>query len=301
MRFDITSKFEINIDSESSPTELVNAGTFAVRNRCPAVVVPPVLIPAAIIERSKLQGNYKIIAAIDFGITAHYALDKFKDLSRDVFAAEGYDVMLTEKRTNVETINEMRVINEFLRERINPLAEIRYVLNAYTRSKEEVQKLLAIAKNHPPAFIRTGAALSLPKERCDAAIHASVVKMVKSVYAATIKISGNVDLAVYNLLKQEAARFDVSMTQAMKVLHEASIVPPMRPKDETEGFMKIGYSEEEAKKRSAELNVPPAPSVPSVLPVLPAKSIEKKFPHGDGPKPKPKKTKDGDNELRPTS
>ncbi len=246
--FDMTSKFEINIGRETTPMETADTITFAAKYRCPAIIVPPILVPIVIVERSKIRAQYKIIAAIGFDST-EYALDKFKNLDKSVFHADGYDVLITDGKNLSETINEMKAMNEFIKIRINPTLEIRYVLDAAHRSGESVDLMLQAAKKVPTAYVRTDRHLMSSKQNDD--VHDKIINKIKSHIPYPIKLSGNVTLKTYERFKG-VSRFDVTVKQAKEMIKQRSDKELKNEgvKQDVTAFRSMGYSEAEAARRA---------------------------------------------------
>lgn len=210
--YQVTSKLEINVTEKSNP---VLAADFAQKHRCPAIVAPPGMIAPLMANRAIKNGQYDIIATIDFPQGKEFALKKFRDLDQDFIACNGFDIMLTPGLNEVETRNEIRAIYEFLRN-INRTYNIRYVLGAYTREEDEVVKFLKAMQKHPPVFIRLDQHLTLPN--VNRARHASMAKLVSEHMPSPLKISGNVNLEMIDELGTGRNRFDVTLNQAVSIL-----------------------------------------------------------------------------------
>jgi len=246
--FDLTSKLEINISKTSTAVEVADTGTFAAKYRCPAIIVPPAFVTGALVERSKLRAQYKVIVAVDFDKGANYALDKFKSLNQNVFQTDGYDVVITEGKNLGETINEMKALTEFIKTRINPILEVRYVLGILDRKPEAIELILKAAKMVPPAFIRTDPIL-ISARNVD---HESIIKAVRQTVPYPIKLSCNVTFEVCQKCK-EVSRFDVTTTQAREIVRrrvEADAPVDKKIKTAADAFKFLGYSEEEAARRA---------------------------------------------------
>src|SRR5574342_659185 len=110
--FNNTGRMELNVLDWNSA--LPRVSDFAFKNRCPAVVTLPQLVPAFVAEREAKKGVYRVIAAIDFGATS-FAMQKLRDIGGDVTAADGYDIMLSAGRPMNETFNEIKSVSEFLK------------------------------------------------------------------------------------------------------------------------------------------------------------------------------------------
>lgn len=159
MLHSITTKFEINItDTNVDP---VAAADFAQRNRCPAVVVSPEYIAQTVNNKIAKRGNYSIIATVDFPKGQRFSLEKLNRSGDDIGAAEGYDVLLSTHRSQVECNNEMRAILQFLKS-LNPVVDLRWSLRMHTDSDEDSRKVLTNLTKHPARFIRVDPHLEIP-------------------------------------------------------------------------------------------------------------------------------------------
>ena len=219
--FNITSKLELNLLKGSAASDFDSVGAFLIKSRIPVVVVDPEFIEAMIIERVRCQGAFKIITAIDFDKGRNYAIDKFKLLPQSIFAADGYDVLLTDGRTEKECLNELRAVSEFVRS-IDALKEIRWTLGLRTRSHEKMGLFLPHIRAWPASYIRTDSALVSPAATAEK--HEDDIGFIKNELATPIKLCGNVTLDTINTFGINAGgvvhRFDVNMSQAKHIIHE---------------------------------------------------------------------------------
>ena len=106
MNYDITGKLEINVINNI--TNPVVASDFAFKYRCPAVVAKPEYVAQLMTIRAMQQGQYKFIAAIDFPAGKKFALYKFKGYNSNFLACDGYDILLTSVKNEVESRNEIK-------------------------------------------------------------------------------------------------------------------------------------------------------------------------------------------------
>lgn len=216
--FDVTTRFEINVGPQPDATELVELGSFAAQNRCPAVVVPPEFVYTSLTVRSTHRHPYKVIAAIGFGRN-DFALDKFKNLDQNVFHADGFDILLTSGRSEAETQNELRAFKEFVRDRINPTAEIRVVLNCFSRQPDQLAKFYKGLIHNAPSYIRTEESVVLAEGRCNPDLQVKSVDDIRgSGVSYPIKMSGNVSAATLLNLWNRVERYDVTVRQATEVV-----------------------------------------------------------------------------------
>jgi hypothetical protein len=215
----ISSKFEINLQS-SNASDVPGVGTFVVQNRIPALVVNPELFVAALTDRQVKMRQCKFIVAIDFRDNGkHYAMDKIKQLPGEVLGADGFDVMVTPGKNEKEIGKEMGAVGSFLRQ-VNPAAEIRWVMGCRRQSTENIIAMLKMAKEYPPTFIRTDGNLKVPD--LDVRGHKVDIALVRKHIGTAIKISGNVDWATVKEVKNQVARFDVTVAQARSIIKAAN-------------------------------------------------------------------------------
>ena len=210
----VTTKFEINIlESNGNP---IAAADFAQHNRCPAVVAHPNHLAQLMANRNAKRGQYLIIAALDFPAGKKFSTDKLFSAGSDISSAEGYDILLTPNKTQVESRNEMKALHEFLKQ-INPIVDIRWTLGAFTRDTKEIQNFLENMKVCAPKWIRVDQHLDLPN--ISLKDHNKIVKLIKKTFNRSIKLSGNVDLKLVKKYRnKDNIRFDVTMEQAVTIV-----------------------------------------------------------------------------------
>lgn len=213
----ITSKLELNITKKDDPAFAAN---FAQKNRCPAIVTTPEYVAPLLAHRAAMHGQYLIITAIDFPDGKSFAMDKFRSLGSDFLSGDGFEILLTDKKTQIESKNEIQALYEFLR-RMNNISEIRYVLGSYTRSRDQLINFLTGMAKYPPRWIRLDQHLELPN--ISIGHHCGMVEMVKNYMPTPLKISGNVNLETVKAFANKKVRFDVNMSQATKLLKEIEL------------------------------------------------------------------------------
>ena len=219
-----SSRFEINL-FESTGVEVATASTYAIKNRVPSIVVSPNLFAFAVLDKSTKMAQYKIIVAIDFeNLGKNYAIDKLRDLPQEVLGSDGFDVLITPNRTEMETMNELKGIKAFLQQS-NPLAEIRWVIDERWNDEDKI-KILECAQKVPVNYIRIN-----PNLTGKVGEHEKTIELVKKHTPFKMKISGNVNFETYSELEgdQKIALFDVNLAQA-----KAIIAAAQEPKKEQE-------------------------------------------------------------------
>lgn len=214
--FQQMTKLEVNIrKGKLAPTDMHNLSSFLIKNCIPTIVVDPEFIEPMLVERSKFNGGYKIVTAVDFNDAGrHFALEKMRDLPQAMFATDGIEVLLTPNRNDKESHNELKAISEFIKQ-LKTTMEIRWVLGLRTRQKTAIEHYMKYLTSFPVNFIRTDPNLDIKSTTQQ---HQEDLEYIRRYYAAPVKVSGSVDLSVINEVK--ANRFDVSVAQAKKVLKE---------------------------------------------------------------------------------
>jgi len=212
--YTITSRFEINVlESNVNP---ITAADWAQKHRCPAVVVGPQHVAPLMANRAAKSGQYHIIAALDFPKGSHFAMDKLRIAGQDFSVCDGVDVLLTGGRTQVETRNEIKALYEFLR--AMNMYEIRYVLGAYTRSREELVNMLVGMKQFPPRWIRLDQHMRKPNVATGH--HKGMAELFKLHMPTPLKVGCNVDWDTVKALRDTKFRFDVTLDQAIGIVKD---------------------------------------------------------------------------------
>ena len=212
-----TAKMEVNVTQRATAAQdLNNFGSFIMKNRIPVVVVEPQFIDSILLERSRLAGPFKIIVAVDFDTGKSYAMDKIKFLPKNALNCDGLDILLTQNRSEMESFNELKAITEFIR-KINPTMEIRWTLGLHTRKPETIKHLPHLVK-HPGNLIRTESCCELPQLKIN---HQEDIDLIKKYCATPVKLCGNIDFPTIKEFLNKAARFDVSVQQAKRIIKVA--------------------------------------------------------------------------------
>lgn len=219
--YEIANKTELNVfDAKVPPTRV---GEFAVKNSTPAIVVAPEFVAPFIVDRANKRGFYKIIAAIDFPFGKNFAMQKVRGISRDVLAAEGFDIQLSVDRTTAETFNEVKSVTEFLKS-LNQAAEIRWTL-PHNTSVHKISDFLNALKRCPQVtWVRLGHTLT--ENGVGLGNYNGLIQMVRQAVPLPIKIGGCVSADVFDAFsKDKAIRFDMSLEQ-INALIRAKTEPP---------------------------------------------------------------------------
>ena len=217
--FDTTTRLEVNVfRGETASVDINQLSGFMIKNRIPVVVTEPSFIEPMVLDRSRFNGQYKIICAIDFFDGKHYALEKIRDLMQVAFLADGFDIMITPNRSDKETLNELRALTEFFRA-LNSLKEIRWTLGLRRGSRESIKRALSHMKKWPASYIRTDVNLVSPG--IELMNHLDYIAFIRKEISTPIKVCGNIDFQSILALRQKAARFDVSVMQARRIVKSA--------------------------------------------------------------------------------
>jgi hypothetical protein len=207
--YEIASKVELNVfDAKVPPTRV---GEFAVKYFTPAVVVAPEFVAPFIADRTYKKGIYKIIAAIDFPFGNKFAMQKVRDMGRDVLAAEGFDIQLSMDRTTAEMYNEVKSVTDFLKS-LNQAAEIRWTL-PHNAPISKISDFLGALKRVPQVtWVRLGH--TLVEKGVGLGNYNGLIQMVRQAVPLPIKIGGNVDAQTFDALsKDKGIRFDMTLEQ----------------------------------------------------------------------------------------
>lgn len=215
MKFQITSKLEVNLLDSTKNAEFVS--DFLVKNRIPVIVASPEYIAHLVAYRAARRGQYKIICALDFPGGTNFAMDKIYRSNRDLASADGYDILLTNRRNEIESNNEMKTLHSFFKMN-NSFVDIRWCLGALTRSDNDITKILASVKKYPPSYIRTDNHLVTHLATLEK--HKEIVAKISEAVPFPIKVSGNIDLEMIQALSGSVSRFDVSIDQAASIIKE---------------------------------------------------------------------------------
>lgn len=199
---------------------------YAHKNNCQAIVIPPEFINAALVERSKFNSRYKIIVAIDFEYMGkNYGMDKIKSINnQNIFLADGFDILLTPNKTMIETSKEVKSINEYFKS-INQLFEIRWTIASQIWKYDNIKTIIKVLEKNPCNFIRTSPDVNSVS---DIKNQTKIINFIKKNCSSPIKLSGNVNLELWEKIHNKIARLDVSVTQAQSLFHELN-----KPKEES--------------------------------------------------------------------
>ena len=216
----ITTKLELNILKPYADVNVLSR--FAIKHRCHAIVAMPEFIPVLLADRAAKNGQYKIIAAVDFPDGKNFCYDKFKTFDAMTLEVDGMDIVLTKNKTEVDVKNEAKALIEFLHNTINPLMDIRFVIGYYCNVWKDVDIFLKAIHVHPPNAIRIDQHVELPKLGYQA--HKLAIKKLRKYTPKLLKISGNLNLQIIRRLLEldKNLRFDVTMQQATRIVNDST-------------------------------------------------------------------------------
>lgn len=216
----ITNKLEVNLLDATTTPQVVSE--FALKYKIQAIVSSPEYIAPLIVHRASMGGKYKIISALDFPKGLNYSMDKLFRANPDFVGADGFEILLSSDKSEIESKNEMKAIHSYLKAN-RPLSEIRWCLKMHTTEFEETAGILKNMKLFPPSFVRVDPHLETPastieKLKAQAAI-------VNEAVPYPIKLSGNIGLEELQALSKikGVKRFDVTMKQAEQIVQKLKI------------------------------------------------------------------------------
>jgi hypothetical protein len=190
-----------------------------------------------------MGGSYRIICAIDFPKGSNYAMDKLFGSNPDFVGADGFEVLLSTNRTEIESRNEMRAVHSYLKAN-RPLSDIRWCLRMHSVDDKETEGILKNMKGFPPSFVRVDPHVDdLGQDVEKLKTHAE--KVVGQV-PFPIKISGGIDLEKLRALSdlKNVKRFDVTFEQAEAIVRslklKAQEAVPAQEKKQGPAVKKIG-------------------------------------------------------------
>jgi hypothetical protein len=207
-------------------SELQEAAQLAAKYQMPALIVHPGLSGEAILARGKLSGKFKIITPVDWPKGDVFGMNKLRGLSTDSLETDGFELLLTPGKNEIETRNEAKVLTEFIRAHLAEEVEVRFVLGALVRPPEEVERLCAgLLKIRTPAMIRNDTHLKVQVSKANTTTHMDTVTLIKSKIQAPIKIAGNIGDVRTITSCRDVARFGVSLLQARNIIKEMAQQP----------------------------------------------------------------------------
>lgn len=223
----VTTKLEIDV---MQINELDQAIQLAAIHNLPAIVVHPQLVTQAIGTRIRRNGRFKLISTVDWPKGDTYGMNKLRGLTKEMMELDGFEILLTGGKSEIENRNEIRVITEFIRNNIGPRLEIRFVLGTHTKTDAECMHMARVMKDiQAPALIRTDNHLRMQVTKANAKTHSALVESIRTVCGLPLKVSGNIDsvrtIAGCLTVPNPPTRFAVSLQQMQQVIKELQQQP----------------------------------------------------------------------------
>lgn len=223
----LTTKLEVDVMQQA---DLDGAMQQAIIHRLPAIVIHPLLVAPALSTRIKRRGQFKIIATIDWPRGESYGMTKLRGMTKEMLEVDGYEIMMTGGKTEIENRNEAKTLADFIRQRINPRLEVRFVLGCATRPEAEtVRMAAAMAGVQAPALIRTDIALKAQVTKANQKVHTATVQALRAACSVPIKVSGNIDsvriIAGLTAMERGPQRFAVSPQQLAAIIKDVQAQP----------------------------------------------------------------------------
>lgn len=218
----ISTKLEIDV---MQLNELDQAMQLAAIHRLPAVIIHPQLATQAMTTRIRRNGKFKIITTIDWPKGDIYGLNKLRGLTRDLMEVDGYEILLTGGKSEIENRNEAKTIADFIRNNINKNMEVRFVLGCFIRPESEIVTMAKVMKDIPaPALIRVDTHLRMQVTKANLKTHTSLVESLRAVCGLPLKLSGNIDnlrtIAGCLRLPAPPAKLAVNLQQLQQIIKD---------------------------------------------------------------------------------
>lgn len=219
----VISKLEIDVMNMNEVTE---ASQYALKYKLPAIVVHPGLSSEAIIARDRAGGKYNIITPIDWPKGEIFGMNKMRGLYTDNLEADGFEIMLTPDKLELETRNEAKLLTDFIKNRIAEDKEVRFVIGTVSRSEENVLSMCkGLLTVRTPAYIRTDHNLKTQVGKANPEEHNRVIELIRSIIRVPMKISGNLNNLKAVVSVPTASRYGVSLSQAKTIIKEFKSQP----------------------------------------------------------------------------
>lgn len=212
----VINKLEIDV---TQATEVQEATMFAAKHKLPALVVHPSLALDAIFARGRAGGKYKIITPIDWPKGENFGMLKMRGLDLHALDTDGYEILLTPNKTEIETRNEISVLTNFIRNHLSTTVEIRFVIGSLVH-ENAIAKMNGLLKNPMPSFIRNDIHTKIQASKANFEIHQETHKEMMQIVKTPVKLSGNINSKKMYQDCSFAQRFGVNLSQARAVLKD---------------------------------------------------------------------------------
>lgn len=219
----IINKLEIDV---MQINEVLEAVELAHKYKLPAIVVHQGLSTEAIIAKNRVGGKFSIITPIDWPKGEVFGVNKMRGLSTDSLETDGFEILLTPNKFELETRNESQVLTDFVKKRLAERKEVRFVLGTATRAEENIITMCkGLLTVRTPALIRTDTNLKTQVTKANTEEHNRMLEVIRSVIRAPLKVSGNFNSLKSIVAVPSAARYAVSVVQAKTIIKEFKSQP----------------------------------------------------------------------------
>lgn len=214
----IFSRLELDI---MQANELRESVELAYKYNLPAVVVHPNLVPNVFQARGVIRGKFKIVVPVDWPKGEAFGTIKFRGLPADAMEADGFEVMLTPDKTELETRQEAIAITEFVKKQISDQTEVRFVLGTYSNNSDNLAAMCrGLLHVRTPALLRFDTQLKLQVSKANTDEHNRIIKTIREHTQIPVKATGNIAGVRSVTGCGGASRFGVSLLQARIIVKE---------------------------------------------------------------------------------
>lgn len=217
----ISTRLEVNLlRNIVAASDMNHLGNFMIKYSIPAVVVDPNYIEHVMMERLAVGGKYKIICAVDFDTGRRFACEKMRPLPRASLGADGFDILLSAGRADKEAYNELKTLNDFIRENLGREKEIRWTFGFRVRTHESMKVYMPYLQTAPATYLRTDYNFNSPD--VTAKTHLDDIAYLRQHSGTPIKVGGGgITLKSIEEIGVKAARFDVTIMEARDLIRQA--------------------------------------------------------------------------------
>jgi hypothetical protein len=200
--------------------ELKSASEFMKEHRCSTLLITPEIINEAAMTRTMLQGGWKIYVMVDYPRGQRYGMDKFKGTVTEFFLSDGYDIILTCEGSTSNTIKEIRSVTSFIREMINPMADIIMTVNRSMRGDEEFGACIDACRETRVNYIKTEAQPKIQPSSASLEVHKNTIESIRTRCQTPVIVCGNVNFKIYDGLMAQSVKFAMCLDQAIRLKAE---------------------------------------------------------------------------------
>ncbi len=214
----IFNRLELDVMQANELNESVE---LAYKHSFPAIVVHQGLASDAIRARGRVRGKFKIITPVDWPKGDNFGTTKFRGLSTDAIEADGFEIVLSGGKTEIETRNEAKTITEFIKMNLSQSVEVRFILNTFTRDDANIETMCkGLLHIRTPSMIRTDTQLKLQVSKANTDENNRYINLIRANINVPIKLSGNI-IGVRSVTgSADASRYAVNLAQAKTIIKE---------------------------------------------------------------------------------